>query len=146
AVTTTAVAGSPRAELFTLAEGRHARAIVVGSSHRGPYGQVRPGSVGNALLVAARTPVALAPRGLAEDPDLGLRIAGVAFDGGPESRTALHAAVWWAQRAHATMRVMGVAPPGGGPLDAAGRTARGAFLDALKAAVAETPRELRALD
>jgi nucleotide-binding universal stress UspA family protein len=82
---------TPAGGLRQIAQEENARLIVVGPSHRSGFGRVRPGSVGEQLLSGARVarvPVAIAPRGYAEeDHSLG-RIA-AAFDGSPESRLAL---------------------------------------------------------
>jgi nucleotide-binding universal stress UspA family protein len=81
------VAGrSPAHGLHELAEG--AAALAVGSSHRGALGRVLAGNVATQLLSGSPCPVAVAPRGLAGE-EVPLRTFGVAFDGSPESWTAL---------------------------------------------------------
>jgi nucleotide-binding universal stress UspA family protein len=97
---TTAVCdGSPSRALHELAETRHAAAVVVGSTHRGALGRLLIGDVGAGLLQGSRCPVAIAPRGYDAPPADGtFQRIGVAFDGTPESRAALEAAVGIARR------------------------------------------------
>jgi nucleotide-binding universal stress UspA family protein len=83
---------SPAAGLQRIAEREQAQLIVLGPSHRSGLGRVRPGSVGERLLSGAPVPVAIAPRGYAdEEPRLEQLTAG--FDGSPESNQALQWAV-----------------------------------------------------
>ena len=84
--------GSPARGLHTVAEELRPAAIVAGSTHRGRVGHVLPGGVGERLLHGAPCPVAIAPHGYGSEP-AELHTIGVAFDGGPEARDALDAAV-----------------------------------------------------
>ena len=61
---------SPARGLHGLADAEGASLIVVGSTHRGRFGEVLPGSVGNQLLSGTPCPVAVAPRGFVDDPRL----------------------------------------------------------------------------
>ena len=83
---------SPAQALHAAAETLDPLAIVVGSTHRGPVGQVLPGGVGERLLHGAPCPVAIAPHGYAGEP-AELTEIGVAFDDSPEARCALDAAI-----------------------------------------------------
>lgn len=131
----TELTGSPAQVLAYVAEAERAIAVVVGSTHRGRLGAIRPGNVGERLLSGSVRPVAVAPRGFASERNPGLRVIGVAYDGGPEAEEALDAAKALAASAGASMRVIAVAEPGvpRGPLEAA-----------LHNAVRRIPSELRA--
>jgi nucleotide-binding universal stress UspA family protein len=100
---------SPAAGLLRIAEQEHADMIVVGSSHRGTFGRVLPGSVPELLLHTASCPIAVAPYGYATGDEHQLRRIGVAFDAGPESRVALSIAGQLARRARAHVTVIGIA-------------------------------------
>lgn len=78
--------------LAELAEHEGADLIVLGSAHRGTVGRVLFGSVGERLLYGAPCPVAIAPRGYVATERLEKGVVGVAYDGGEESRRALHTA------------------------------------------------------
>jgi nucleotide-binding universal stress UspA family protein len=105
---------SPARGLHMLAEVEGSELLVVGSTHRGRFGQVLPGSVGQQLLSGAPCPVAVAPRGLEEHPRL--HVVGVAYDSGPESELALSYGVRLADLAAAAVRLITVGPRYG-PLD-----------------------------
>jgi nucleotide-binding universal stress UspA family protein len=83
--------GSPARVLHESSEELEAALLVVGSSHRGGAGRVFAGSVAARLLSGATCAVAVAPRGYAGTSRFD-RIA-VAYDGSPESREALGAAM-----------------------------------------------------
>jgi nucleotide-binding universal stress UspA family protein len=83
--------------------------IVLGSCHHGPLGRTLAGSVGESLLHGASCSVAIAPRNYAERSQKRLQRVAVAFDGSPESWTALETAIGIAERCHATMSVIAVA-------------------------------------
>jgi nucleotide-binding universal stress UspA family protein len=101
---------TPAGGLQQVAQEENGQLIVVGPSHRSRSGRVRPGSVGEQLLSGARVPIAIAPRGYAEeDHSLG-RIA-AAFDGSPESRLALDWAGHLAATNSARLRVISVHAP-----------------------------------
>jgi nucleotide-binding universal stress UspA family protein len=111
-VETTAVPGSsPAAALQTLSEALDARALVLGSCHRGPVGRVLVGSVAERLLNGAPCPVVVAPRGMAVTDQPRLRTICVGFDGRPESWTALQRAAQLARAAGARLRVVTALPP-----------------------------------
>lgn len=113
---TRAVAGDSAAQaLYEIAEDEGATVIVVGSTHRGPFGRVLPGSVGANLLSGAPCAVAVAPRGYRGRDDRRLRRVGVGFDGSAESWTALETGIGLARRLGAELAVItAVGPPGYG--------------------------------
>ena len=82
--------------------------LVIGSSRRAPEGRVRIGSLTRQLLSHSRCALAVAPRGLAEQPARRLTRIGVGYDGAPESEAALALAGSLAISAGATLRVRGV--------------------------------------
>ena len=105
AIATPSVAGT----LHQLAESEPVELIVLGSSHRGPVGRTLAGSVGESLLHGAPCAIAVAPRAYGErDSDQLLQI-GVAYDGSPESSTALETAIGIAERCHGRITVLVVA-------------------------------------
>jgi nucleotide-binding universal stress UspA family protein len=106
------VAGrSPAHGLHDLAEAEGAAALVLGSSHRGALGRVLAGNVAAQLLTGSPCPVAVAPRGLAGVEDLSLDTIGVAFDGSPESWTAVQRAADLALAGHGSVRIVHVLEP-----------------------------------
>src|SRR6476646_7813108 len=70
--------------LTEVAESERALAVVVGPSHRGPFGRVVPGSVGDRLLETAPCPVGVAPSGYRSTAHPICRI-GVGFAATPEA-------------------------------------------------------------
>jgi nucleotide-binding universal stress UspA family protein len=95
--------------------------------------------------------VAVPPLGFADDPNPGVRVVGVAFDGSPESRAALEVAEDLALAAGAAMRLIGVArePPRPavgmtGAWVAANFDYRDALRRELDSIADELPHELRA--
>lgn len=146
-------AGPPTQGLARLAEAREDQMVVIGSTHRAGLGRVYPGSVAERVLMGARCPVAVAPRGLAAameafaggEPDARLvrdelRVIAVAFDGRPESHAALSVATRLALGAKATLRVIAVSPA---PLPGASERPR--LEEILDQTVRGLPGELRAL-
>jgi nucleotide-binding universal stress UspA family protein len=103
--------GSPGFGLHDLAESEDPVALTIGSTHHGPVGRVLLGSVGEALLSGTPCPVAVAPRGYADESEHGLRRIGLAFNGSEESRSALAAAISLAERLDAQLTVLAVAEP-----------------------------------
>jgi nucleotide-binding universal stress UspA family protein len=96
--------------LHEMAERLGAAAIVVGSSHHGPTGQVLLGTVATRLLHGSPCPVAVAPAGYHEPAAASLRI-GVAYDGTAESEAALEIAIALARRDRASVSVYTVEEP-----------------------------------
>ena len=97
----------PRA-LERVVQREHRDLLVVGSSRHGPEGSVCIGSRTRQLLSNSRCALAVAPRGLAEQPARRLTRVGVGYDGAPESEAALALAGSLALRAGATLQVWGV--------------------------------------
>lgn len=105
----------PSDALRALAEDEGADVIVLGSTHRGPVGRIYPGSVAERLLHGAPCAVAVAPRGFASQADGEPRVLAVAFDGSPESDSALEVARGLAEASAATVRVVAVHEPFASP-------------------------------
>jgi nucleotide-binding universal stress UspA family protein len=97
--------GSPAHGLHDLARAQDADLIVVGQ-RRNTRGQ-------STFVTGAPCAVAVAPNGFAADPDPGVRVVGVAFDGSSESRAAVTVACDIASRVGAAIQLIGVAqqPP-----------------------------------
>jgi nucleotide-binding universal stress UspA family protein len=116
-----ALRDSPARALHALAENQAPDLIVVGSTHRGPFGHVEPGSVGERLLNGAPCQVVVAPRGYRNSPDSGIERIGIAYDGLAESARALEEAIWLARHHGAALRLITVAqdfdPMHGGPVE-----------------------------
>lgn len=81
--------------------------LVVGSTHRGTVGRVLAGGVTASVLHHAPCPVAVAPRGFAEEPRE-LETIAVGFDGSDESQAALALATKLAKAAGASLRILSV--------------------------------------
>ena len=94
---------APARAIHDLATERRADLIVLGSAHRSRFGRVLLGDIGRRVMRQAPTPVAVAPRSYQAVP---IRTVGVAFDGGPQSREALAAAVGLASSLDARLRVL----------------------------------------
>jgi len=97
----------PRA-LERVVQREHRDLLVVGSSRRGPAGRVRIGDRTRQLLSHSRCALAVAPRGLSEQPARRLTRIGVGYDGAPESESALALAGALAVSAGATLSVRSV--------------------------------------
>jgi nucleotide-binding universal stress UspA family protein len=104
-------AASAAGALHGLAERKGASLIVLGSTHRGALGRVMPGSVGERLLAAGPSAVAVAPRGFASRAEPLLRTLGVAWTEGHEADRALVLAAELAERAGAELRLLSVVEP-----------------------------------
>jgi nucleotide-binding universal stress UspA family protein len=104
-------AASAAGALHGLAERKDASLIVLGSTHRGALGRVMPGSVGERLLAAGPSAVAVAPRGFASRVEPGLRTLGVGWTAGRESDRALVLAAELAERVGAELRLLSVVEP-----------------------------------
>jgi nucleotide-binding universal stress UspA family protein len=102
---------SAAAALQALSEALDARALVLGSCHRGPVGNVLMGSVAERLLNGAPCPVVVAPRGIADGEEPRLRRICVGFDDRAEGWTALQRAAQLAGAAGARLRVVTALPP-----------------------------------
>lgn len=100
---------SPASSLHDLATTEHAGLIVIGSSHRGPVGQLALGSVGESLLHGAPCAIAVAPHGFGERERQRMREIAVAFDGSAEAWSALDAGIGLAERTHGRLTVIAVA-------------------------------------
>jgi nucleotide-binding universal stress UspA family protein len=97
---------SPARALHRMAERERADVLVVGSAHRGAVGRVLGGDVALGSLHGSPCPVAVAPRGIADRDAPPLSRIGVGFDGTPESRQALDAAVALAKSARARLELL----------------------------------------
>jgi nucleotide-binding universal stress UspA family protein len=97
---------SPAHGLHELAAGEDAGLIVVGSTHRGPFGRVLPGSTAERLLHGSPCPVAVAPKGYAERAADESRVIGCGYDGSASAQHALAAAQHLAQATGAKLRVI----------------------------------------
>ena len=145
-------AASAAGALHGLAERKGASLIVLGSTHRGALGRVMPGSVGERLLAAGPSAVAVAPRGFASRAEPLLRTLGVAWTEGHESDRALALAAELAERAGAELRLLSVVEPVSQvPLESPGAVAAWSalarsFEQAEEQERAERERQLTALE
>ncbi|HVX32316.1 MAG TPA: universal stress protein [Solirubrobacterales bacterium] len=112
--------------LADAARAEDADLVVLGSTHRGPLGRIVPGTTMEHVLTGASCAVAVAPPGFAEradgepvwqplvgdEEDVGMRVVGVGYDGGPAAREALELATDLAIRNGAALRVYTVVPKG----------------------------------
>lgn len=111
-VETRAFGGGSTAAIFsTLAEREEFDAIVVGSSHWGPVGQVLIGSTTKSLLNGASCEVFVAPKGYSQEGASDFRTIAVGYDGTPESKAALRRAEDLARPSNAMIKVMTVVEP-----------------------------------
>lgn len=97
----------PRA-LQRVASREHCDLLVIGSSRRAEPGHVRLGKHARELLYQSECAVAIAPRGLHDQPTIRLRRIGVGYDGDAEAQAALRIAASIAQGATAELLVRGV--------------------------------------
>ena len=97
----------PRA-LERVVQREHRDLLVVGSGRDGPEGRVRIGNRTRQLLSHSRCALAVAPRGLGEQPARRIGRIGVGYDGGPESEAALALAGALAVSSGATLLVRAV--------------------------------------
>lgn len=84
---------SPARGLHELAAAEEAALIVVGSTHTGRLGRVRPGATGEKLLLGAPCAIAVAPHGFRTRLDGVLTRIGVAYDGSAEGSAAFDSAL-----------------------------------------------------
>lgn len=96
--------------LHHLVDERGARAVVVASSPRAPWGQIELGHVSERLLHGGAAPTVIAPRGYAKH-ERPLQTIGVGYGGTPESEDALKAAAELADASDASLRLIGVFDP-----------------------------------
>jgi nucleotide-binding universal stress UspA family protein len=101
---------SPAQGLHEFAEAERPALLVVGSTHTGAIGRVRPGSTGERLLIGAPCAIAVAPYGFRTAQDDALRRIGVAYDGTREARAALEAGIAAARALRAALQVITVIP------------------------------------
>ncbi|HEY6887790.1 MAG TPA: universal stress protein [Solirubrobacter sp.] len=101
---------SPAQGLQELASSDSATLIVVGSTHTGHLGRVRPGSTGERLLAGAPCAVAVVPYGYRTQREYALKRIGVAYDGSVEAKSALAAGVAAARALDAVLEVVTVIP------------------------------------
>jgi nucleotide-binding universal stress UspA family protein len=97
----------PRA-LERVVRREHRDLLVVGSSRHGPESRVRIGKRTRQLLCHFKSALAIAPRGLHNQPTHELKRIGVGFDGGGESDAALALAGSIARAAGAELHLCGV--------------------------------------
>ena len=94
--------------------------IVVGSTHTGSLGRVRPGATGERLLNGAPCAIAVVPDGYRSGERDVAGAIGVAYDGSKEASAAAHAAAGIAHALGTRLEVIGVLAPdpayGGGEL------------------------------
>lgn len=109
---------SPARGLNQLALAHEARAIVLGSSRRGPIGRVLTGSTARRTVHGAPCAVAVAPHGWEIRPADAPLVFGVGVTDAPEAREALALAGDLATSARAPLRVLSVAhiPPPAHPM------------------------------
>jgi nucleotide-binding universal stress UspA family protein len=136
--TTIADGRSPAEGLYQLVEADDTALLIVGSSHAGQVGRVRPGRTGARLLAGAPCAIAITPYGYRRKDPVPLRRVGVAYDGSAESRIALHAGVAAARALHASLEVVTAMSHAAGSTDAAH------VRDDLDAAIARLPAAIAA--
>ena len=98
-----------RCEAVTLPDA--ADLIAIGSGVEALAGRVRLDHSGEAFLGRARSPVVLAPRGLAARDDYEVRRIDVGIDGSREAAVALKTAIHLARTHDARLRLVAVAEP-----------------------------------
>ncbi len=142
------VGDSPARVLHELAESRSAAMLVLGAIQRAGAVHILPTGVGERLLQGAPCPIAVAPRGYAQQTPGEPRVIGIAFDDSPESHGALELGIKLGRAASAALRVISVyagpAPPSGAAVQAHPSTAYEQLQEALREAVRPLPTELRA--
>ena len=136
-----AVSRSVPQGLHEIAESQRADLVAVGRGH-----------LDARLMQGAPCAIAVAPPGLRDDQDAGLRVIGVAYDGSREAESALIVAEALALRAGAALRIIGVLEPGAVPVAAFGgfygycspELGRDALHDALEKAADSVSPQVRA--
>jgi nucleotide-binding universal stress UspA family protein len=104
--------GSAAEGLHRVAEAEGAALLIVGSSHAGGFGHVRPGATGTQLLMGGPCAVAIAPNGYRQRAPDPLRRIGAAYDGSAESKGAVRTAVAATRALGGALRVLTVNLPG----------------------------------
>ena len=95
--------------LHEVADSEGAELIVIGSSHRGAIGRTFAAGVGESLMHGAPCALAIAPRGYAERDQLRCERVAVAFDGSPESWSALETAIGLTELLQGDLTILTVA-------------------------------------
>lgn len=101
---------SPARALHALAERDDATLIVIGSSHRGKVGRVLAGTTAERLLHGSPCPVAVVPKGRAEQAGDITSIL-VAYNGTADAKVALEVALAAGRTLSATVQVVHVHEP-----------------------------------
>jgi nucleotide-binding universal stress UspA family protein len=101
---------SPAQGLIELADVESPALLVVGSTHTGHLGRVRPGGTGERLLTGAPCAVAVVPSGYRSRGETPIRRIGVAYDGSAEAQAALDAGIAAARAFRAVLEVVTVIP------------------------------------
>jgi nucleotide-binding universal stress UspA family protein len=96
--------------LHELAASDSAALLVVGSTHTGHLGRVKPGSTAERLLTGGPCAVAVVPDGYRTAREHALKRIGVAYDGSAEAKSALQAGVAAARALGAVLEVITVIP------------------------------------
>jgi nucleotide-binding universal stress UspA family protein len=99
---------SPARALHRVAEESHADLIVVGSTHHSAVGRVLAGDDAAGTVHGSPCPVAVAPRGLADQEWPHVSRIGVGYDGGPEATQALAFAARLARECDAAIAIRSV--------------------------------------
>jgi nucleotide-binding universal stress UspA family protein len=97
--------------LHRVAEAEAAALLIVGSSHAGGFGHVRPGVTGMQLLTGGPCAVAVAPSGYRRRAPEPLKRVGAGYDGSAESKDAVQAAVAATRALGGALRVLTVNRP-----------------------------------
>ena len=82
--------------------------LAIGSAHRGPFGRVLLGSVGEGLISGCPCPIVVAPRGFSERAPKSFARVVAGFDASPESRRALRVAAELAAAAGVELEAVAV--------------------------------------
>ena len=98
------------AGLTRVAERVDAEALIIGSSHRGPFGRVLMGDHGSRLASGAPCAVIVTPRGWGRSGAGAISNVGIAYNGAGESETALGFGRDLAARLGASVELIGVVP------------------------------------
>jgi len=109
-VETRAVPGRSGSRVLNEAvEEAQALLVVIGSSHRGPIGRTLAGTTADSLMHGTSCGIAIAPSSYSERVDAALGRIAIAFDGSPESWTALETAIGLVEITGGSLTVLTVA-------------------------------------